>query len=535
MSIFNKNAALKKYLALGFLITVSFFIIHLAIINDYGLSWDFHSHLYAGLHHLGIPYPSQTDVVWVPFKYKDPSETVWQPYGPLSTILPTLTYILMYRKLALLPFDSAYNFASVLFGVLGIAVLFYFLYESRSFTSAIFGSLFLGLLPVYFSYLHYNMKDVPNAVAFALAIYLFWRFSKRKSIKALLLAVVSFAFAFNVKVNSIFIIPITFSWVVISYVVKMLQTGLSRITKREIFLTISYFILGPLAALSFWWPFWQDPLNTLLGMKYFFSHITLNMPVLFWGEILYSGVNIPWYYPYVYLAVTTPIPIILSFLTGLIICLKDTNANRRKISLLFILWFFIPLARFVIKGNSAIDGVRHFMEVVFPLCAVASVGAEFIYIKVGKTVGIKTAIILSGVVFLFLLKNIIVYHPYQTSFFNAAVGGIKGAEGKFDLDFWGTPQKEAVIWLNKNAPFNSYITIPLAMDSNAVYLRPDLKQNVNIRDIAESDYTVILNRESFLNEGIIQYRKGVTSVSEIVYTREVEGASLVWVYKNKKI
>ena len=133
-------------------------------------------------------------------------------------------------------------------------------------------------------------------------------------------------------------------------------------------------------------------------------------------------------------------------------------------------------------------------------------------------------------IFLFLLKTIIYYHPYQTSYFNALIGGIRGAEGKFDIDFWGTPQKEAMMWLNQNAPANATVNVLMAQSSAGVYLRPDLRKLLNTKDIRESDYGVILNRESFFYSSGRDYIKKKAAENKLVFTKKIDGVSLVWVF-----
>ena len=195
----------KKALIIAFLLSFVYFIIHLAIINDYGLSWDFHYHFYAGLYHLGLPVPSINEPPPVPFTPPDPRLSVDNPFGPFTQIIPTISYLLFYEKWHIIPPDSAYNLPMVIFGAAGVGLLFLFLYESTGMIIALTGFLFLALLPSYFGYLHNNMKDIPSAFAFTLSIYLFWRLVKFRRVKDLVWAILAFAFAFNIKINSIFI------------------------------------------------------------------------------------------------------------------------------------------------------------------------------------------------------------------------------------------------------------------------------------------------------------------------------------------
>jgi len=49
------------------------------------------------------------------------------------------------------------------------------------------------------------------------------------------------------------------------------------------------------------------------------------------------------------------------------------------------------------------------------------------------------------------LRDLIVLHPYQSSYFNSVVGKVRGAAGRYDLDYWVSSYKEASRWINARA------------------------------------------------------------------------------------
>lgn len=518
----------KEIIFIGLGIVFIYFVIHLAIINDYGLSWDFHAHFYSGLYHLGLPYEKIKEYLPPPSStivdYSSLS-TLNSPFGPIISIAPTLSYILFHDMLHLFPFDSAYNFFSVVSGVLGVGVLFFFIAESINIPTAFLGAVFLALIPNYFGYLHTNMKDIPNAGAMALGTYLFWRLVKNGRVVHLLLAVFAFAVAFNTKINSFIVPGINFLWYVF--------VKIKSLFKKKLDLAFFYFVLAPIAALAVWWPFWTDPWGKLWGIPTFFSTNTLFTPVLLGGVTYWSAINLPWYYPYAYLAITTQIPLLVFFLCGLVVCIKKVKENN--VYLLFLLWFFLPLARFFLPNVSAIDGVRHFMEVLFPLAAIAGIGAMAIYLWIKRIVGSKTGLLFIFVALFLISYPIVHYHPYQTSYFNELVGGIRGANGKYDIDFWGTPQKEVMLWLNTHAFRDASISIPMAGDTAGLYLRNDLYKHITFLDFATSDYTVVLNRQTFLDlyqqYHLEDFLKQKMLENKIVHTVTIDGVPLVWVIK----
>jgi hypothetical protein len=137
-----------------------------------------------------------------------------------------------------------------------------------------------------------------------------------------------------------------------------------------------------------------------------------------------------------------------------------------------------------------------------------------------------------GITLIWLTIPIITYHPYQLSYFNELVGGIKGAYGKYDMDYWGISQKKAVQWVNENAPKDSVVHIVMSGDTAGKYLRPDLLKKVNTLGFDASDYVILLNRQSFFYRFFYSYEYMLFHAP--VYTVTVQGVPLAWVYDNKK-
>lgn len=490
-----------------------FFIIHISIMNAYGFTWDFHFHFFGGGKLLGIN-PEVLEPRNLPFVEPDPRRAWTLPYGPLMSIPPVASYLLFHKTLALLPADTSYHLPIVLWGISGIAILYLFIKEAINRRAALLSAIFLGLTPRYFGDLHNNMKDVPSAVAFALNIWLLWRLVKDKRLVDLFLAVIGFAVAFNIKINSIFI-PIIFAvWIVLQKKIK------------PFFL---YFILAPLAAFLVWSLFWPHPIAQLVHAYRTFGIGTNNIEVLLNGTWYCSGSTVPWYYPLWYLGITTPLPILIFFLIGLIRLIRQ----MRPIGILFILWLILPLTRYLLPSIGVIDGIRHFEEVLFPIAILAALGADWIYTIIVKSNAAALRLTTIGVfitLFCHLIWNIVSYHPYQIAYFNELVSGVKGAFGKYDLDYWGTSQKAAARWVNEHAPQNAKVHIVMAAAVAGQYLRPDLISNLNKYGYDESDYVILLNRQSFLYRFFYAYEYLLHHTP--IHTIEIQGAPLVWIYDN---
>lgn len=524
------------HIAIGIFLTLLLLIVHLTIIGDYGLTWDFHFHFFSGAYFFGLK-PEDVEPRSLPYVEPDPRKTVRLPYGPFVQIVPFASWLLFYKNFNILPYDVAYNLPIVVAGVLGIGALYFFLAEAINWKIGLIAAIFLALTPRYFADLHNDMKDAPMAAVFALNIWMLWRLVKYRRIKDLLLASVAFALAFNTKINSIFIPAIFASWQLLLLLPKLktLTPKLSfskLLSSKATKLLITYFILAPLAAFLLWWFFWGDPIGQLKLAVSTFGGGADNIEVLLGGQWLCAGSTVPWYYPYWYLAITTPIPILLFFVVGLFISIRSFFSSHRpqtlnpKLSLLLLLWFFLPLTRYLLPKIAVIDGVRHFEEVLYPMAGVAAVGAVGLARKFPKIL-----ISLIGLISLMsLIWNITTSHPFQISYFNELIGGAKGAFGNYDLDYWGSSQKKAVEWLNANAEKNARVYIVMAGNVAGLYLRPDLLNRLNAMPLDSADYAVVLNRQSFFYRFFFVFDYLLTH--KPIHTIDVNGVPLVWIFNN---
>ncbi len=493
----------RAHITIGILLTLILLTAHLLIINDYGLTWDFHFHFFSGANFFGLKW-QDVEPRKLPYVEPDPRNTIRLPYGPFVQIVPFASWLLFYKNLNLLPYDVAYNLPIVITGVLGISVLYFFLAEAINWKIGLLAAIFLALTPRYFADIHNNMKDAPMAAVFALNMWILWRLVNYRRLKDLIFAAVAFALAFNTKINSIFIPAIFACWLM-----------LLKIKKPK--LELLYFFAAPAAAFLLWWFFWGDAIGQLKLAVSTFGSGADNIEVLLGGRWFCAGSTVPWYYPYWYLAITTPIPILFFFFMGLM----------RSPSLL-LLWFFLPLTRYLLPKIAVIDGVRHFEEVLYPLTAIAAVGASSIVNRVA-TATVNT--ILFGGVVVWLVASVIAYHPFQISYYNELVGGAKGAFGNYDLDYWGSSQKNAVEWLNRNAEKNASVTIVMAGNVAGLYLRPDLLTHLNTQSYETSDFVVILNRQSFFYRFFFVFDYLLTH--KPIHTIDVDGVPLVWIFDNR--
>ena len=99
------------------------------------------------------------------------------------------------------------------------------------------------------------------------------------------------------------------------------------------------------------------------------------------------------------------------------------------------------------------DGLRHFLFATVLLAV--PVGAGVAWCVHGHSFTFLRAAGLALIVgsASLTLFDMIRIHPYQTAWFNRSVaGGLVGAAGRWDTDYWGNSLREGALWLMENVP-----------------------------------------------------------------------------------
>jgi hypothetical protein len=180
----------------------------------------------------------------------------------------------------------------------------------------------------------------------------------------------------------------------------------------------------------------------------------VEITMLYDGRLIEST-DVPRMYLPKFLLITTPPALLALALVGLIIAVRAQLAARRTIRSFFLattmLWFLLPVAAFLALRPHVYDGMRHFLFVLPPLAVLAAVGATGI---VDLARGRPWRMVLWIVVAAGLLSpvvSIVRLHPYQSTYFNVLVGGVRGAQDRYETDYWVASYREAMQWINRQA------------------------------------------------------------------------------------
>lgn len=224
-----------------------------------------------------------------------------------------------------------------------------------------------------------------------------------------------------------------------------------RTKRRQALPALAIYAVIALIAAYISWPYlWPNPIARFYGSFIEMSSYPWFGEVLFNGE-KYLADNLPYSYLPALFAIQFTEPVWILAAIGLFFACKDFS-QKRDLLILSLLWFLLPTLLFILLRVSLYDNFRQLLFLLPPVFLLAGVAFERIKQIQWQTAAIALSL-LPGMV---ALVNL---HPYQYIYYNSIVGGVSGAQGRFETDYWLTSYREAAEYLNQNAPAGSLIWV----------------------------------------------------------------------------
>jgi 4-amino-4-deoxy-L-arabinose transferase-like glycosyltransferase len=277
----------------------------------------------------------------------------------------------------------------------------------------------LVVMPRVFAHAHFGALDTFITGFWTLALLAAERaLTSRRPILLMSAAGAVWSLALLTKIHAWFLIPLV---LVLSVVRLRLLRGLAAWTVWGL-TGMALFFLG--------WPWlWFDPFNRL--MTYLGTGVDrVPIQVAYLGRV-YADRDVPWHYPWVYFAVTVPVGLHLLGAIGVWRSGRSMRTDGFPVLLAgSILLFLIVFSTRV----PVYDGERLFL-IVFPLWAIF-IGRGFgtlwdLSRRKWIRVSLTLALVLQG-------YGVVAMHPFGLSYYNAFVGGLRGADKLgFERTYWG--------------------------------------------------------------------------------------------------
>lgn len=417
------------------------------------------------------------------------------------------------NKNVIFNYDYTYSrLFSSLISSLSVVILFLFAWKYVSKKIAVFSAVILSMLPFFLGLSQLVTTESFTMLIFTSMFFAFVSLLDKFSKKKLLLTGILLGLAIQIKQSNILLIPL----MVVIYFIWARATKV-KFTLGHLKVLIYILILGFITFLLIW-PQGILNLPKIYSLHKYYWNVTTSPPEIFSGVLMMTP--IPYYF--VMFAITTPLLILIFFLSGLAFINKQKNWIYNSV----IAWFFLPFVQSFYPWRQ--HGVRYIIEIYAPLAIISAIGFVYLVKKITKN-NLKINLLFIPVIF-YMFVTLIRMSPYYLDYYNVFVGGAKGVyqNKNFQLGWWGQGVRDASLFMLKNVPTGARIGVAVS-PSHAVPSMDKFKVE-SFKFEEKYDY-VLLNYYNVLREQFNEERLKINYVS--IYQVNVDGAILAKVYKHK--
>ena len=408
-------------------------------------------------------------------------------YGPLVEMIPAL----FYGEAQTGAYERRHLFIP-LFGLATVPAVFAYASLARIPGLPLLAVLALATMPRFYGDWFNNSKDVPFACLFALSMYLLAALFRIRPFTPWRVVACGLAFglALDVRPGGLPILALFFvAAALLSFALpgrEAIAAGAHRPVMAVLLQGIGVFAVA-WAVMVLPWP-WahESPLAHPIEAMREAASFTTAYPVLFEGAVVSSSA-LPRHYLLEYLLITTPPALLVLSLVGIVAGLvRIRHPDAYSFPFMLTLgWLLLPLTLFSLLRPNVYDGIRHFLFVLPAVATLAAYGASWMCQRLAPPRWRGLAMAACAGLLLLPVKDLVALHPYQTTYFNALVGGVAGADGKYETEYWLTSYREAIAWVNAQAARQPETVVRVAVAGDGYitpwvehYARPNVRTRI---------------------------------------------------------
>jgi len=499
MNLSSSNAGLYRLLFIASCLFMMYFMPSKSF--DYGITWDSKLHNEYGYNMLKYFESDGKDTTCFT------SHRDYPFYGEHINVIAS--YINKNYEPSWGEFGTRHLLNSI-YGLIAVIFCGLIAFELAGWRSALMALWIIFLTPSFFGHSMNNPTDIPLATGFAIGVYGIIRILKNLP-KFNASAVFVFAIGLGVAIGSRIVGVLLVAYLGLFMGILWLLYAKKESIGKALKLIWPYAlvlscaaVLGYMFGLSLW-PYGQfrpieNPLQALTkssGNAFYAYNLEL------WeGQKTYM-IYTPWYYLLKFLGITLPLFVLTGIASALLGSYFVFKNNRNKLVIALVLFTVVfPIVYAEMKNITYYNGWRHYLFIYPSLAALAALGCDSLY-RLAKPVWLKYILLaamlgLAGKSTLWMIKN----HPNEYVYFNELVGGINGAYGNYETDYYSNSVRAAAEWIANNEPKNKKLTVVVNNEPlTASYFTKRLSDSINVywtRDYEEEkqfwDYEILTTR-----------------------------------------
>ena len=306
------------------------------------------------------------------------------------------------------------------------------------------------LMPRFFAESFYNVKDLVLLSGFMLAGLSLMSMMKKCDIRSVTLLAFMAAFVSAIRLTGAFF----YLAGVVRILLFLRPTLLRRIGRALYFTAVFVFFL-----ILFYPAAYSEPLTFFVDAVKTMANHPWRGHVLFMGQ-KYSSTQLPWYYLWVWIAVTTPTLLLTlggiggvshiryiinkcSSLRKVVFLLRTSSASsvRFQYRVMMFVLFFVGTLFFCFSAKVFYNGWRQYYFLAWPMLFLIADGAYTVWEKCCTRPVLRKCAAAAGVIFvLYIVAWNVNAHPWQQCYFNILAGN---PNGRFETDYWRLSNLEA--------------------------------------------------------------------------------------------
>lgn len=409
--------------------SIGLFVLALAVVlftfRDYGVTWDEAYHVRYGDGVLEYFASGFTDTESYRFRNL-------YYYGGLFDLLCAAG-----ARLSPLELYDTRHLLNALVALVGVLGCWFLAREIGTTRTAFLAALLLLLTPRWWGHGFNNPKDIPFAAGYVWSVYYIVRLMPmlpRVPWRLALAAGLAIGMTLAIRVGGL----VLFGYLGLAMLVATRPT---RENLKALALSFGKIALPAwLVMLSFWPWALRRPLKAPFEALQVMSNFTWRGTVLFAGKETGAS-EIPSRYEAQWLLITLPEILLL----GLALALWYLPRQGKRYGMVLFAAAF-PIVYLAILRPVLYDGMRHVLFVVPLIACLAARACELSYESWSRW---RPRLAHAGlaVFAVYLVAHLVIMvrlHPNQYVYFNAVVGGLPGAYGRYETDYWGNTYREAV-------------------------------------------------------------------------------------------
>jgi hypothetical protein len=311
------------------------------------------------------------------------------------------------------------------------------------------------------------------------------------------------------------------------------------VLKKYALITLGLALAGYVIALLFW-PFaLQKPLSNPFYALAKFSDLEIKIRVLYEGANVMSD-KTPWHYPLKWMAYTIPLLGLIGFLGSLVLLPRLMKRYNPLWVFMALFAAVFPVLYLIYKNSNIYDGWRHLTFAYPTFCVMAALFWNQLADMLPAQKAVRTGFwAVFGVLALLPLSFIAQNRATPYVYFNELIGGVKGAYGKFETDYWGVSIRQGLDWLEQQgligANTDQQVVIATNMFYSAHQLAAKYGDKVKIKYLkwekrCDDAWDYALYPTRFLDGATLQ--KGMWPPNNAVHTIDAGGAPILAILKD---